>query len=171
RVKAVSQIMRLNLPSLVDVTSVEALRQLGANLPLRAVDPSETGFIQYTSGSTGDPKGVVLNHANILANVRGIGYSVTVKPTDSVVTWLPLCHDMALIGSWLFSLYYATPITVLSPLAFLNRPERWRWALHDARGTLCPAPNFSYELCARKIPDRALEGLDLSAWRVAINAG
>ncbi len=171
RVKAVSHIMRLNLPGLAAVTSVEALRQAGRGRPAPAVSPSDTGFIQYTSGSTGDPKGVVLSHANILANIRGIGHSVQVRPTDIVVTWLPLYHDMGLIGSWLFSLYYATPITVLSPLAFLSRPERWLWAMHDARGTLCPAPNFSYELCARKIPDRMLEGLDLSAWRVAINAG
>jgi len=78
---------------------------------------------------------------------------------------------MGLIGSWLFCLYYAIPITILSPLAFLSRPERWLWALHDSGGTLCPAPNFSYELCARKIPEKALEGLDLSRWRVAINAG
>ncbi len=171
RVKAVSQMMRPSLPSLIDVTSVEELREAGAGAPPPAVTPSETGFIQYTSGSTGDPKGVVLSHANILANVRGIGHSVQVRPTDIVVTWLPLYHDMGLIGSWLFSLYYAAPLTVLSPLAFLSRPERWLWAMHDARGTLCPAPNFSYELCARKIPDRLLEGLDLSAWRVAINAG
>ena len=169
RIKAVSQLMRVNLPSLREVTSVEALRQSGGR-PAAAA-PSETGFIQYTSGSTGDPKGVVLSHANILANIRGIGQGVRVRPDDVVVSWLPLYHDMGLIGSWLFSLYYAIPITVLSPLAFLSRPERWLWALHDARGTLCPAPNFSFELCARKIPARALEGLDLSSWRVAINAG
>ncbi|HYM11889.1 MAG TPA: AMP-binding protein [Bryobacterales bacterium] len=171
RVMAISQLLRVNLPSLRDVTSVEALRQAGAGTAPRAVAPAETGFIQYTSGSTGDPKGVVLSHANILANVRGIGHSVQVRPDDIVVTWLPLYHDMGLIGSWLFSLYYGTPITVLSPLAFLSRPERWLWAMHDARGSLCPAPNFSYELCARKIPDSAVEGLDLSSWRVAINAG
>jgi acyl carrier protein len=171
RVKAVSHLMGVNLPSLLEVTTVEGLRQAGKGVPLRSADTSETGFIQYTSGSTGDPKGVTLSHANILANVRGIGWAVKVRPTDVVVTWLPLYHDMGLIGSWLFALYWATPITVLSPLAFLSRPERWLWAMHDARGTLCPAPNFSYELCARKIPDRAIEGLDLSSWRVAINAG
>jgi len=170
QVKGLSQLMRASLPGLVDVTTVEALRQQGGGRA-PAAEPSETAFIQYTSGSTGDPKGVVLSHANILANVKGIGWGVQVRPTDVVVTWLPLYHDMGLIGSWLFSLYYATPITVLSPLAFLSRPERWLWAMHDARGTLCPAPNFSYELCARKIPDGALEGLDLSSWRVAINAG
>jgi acyl carrier protein len=171
RVRAVSHMMGASLPDLVEVTTVDALRQAGAGAPLRPVDPAGTGFIQYTSGSTGDPKGVVLSHANILANVRGIGWAVRVRPTDVVVTWLPLYHDMGLIGSWLFALYWGVPITVLSPLAFLSRPERWLWAMHDARGSLCPAPNFSFELCARKIPDHALEGLDLSSWRVAINAG
>lgn len=171
RVKALSQLMRLSLPSLADVTTVDALRETAGKLPTATVEPSDTAFIQYTSGSTGDPKGVVLSHANILANIRGIGWAVKVRPTDVVVCWLPLYHDMGLIGSWLFSVYYALPITILSPLVFLSRPERWLWALHDSRGTLCPAPNFSFELCARKIPDQALEGLDLSSWRVAINAG
>jgi acyl carrier protein len=171
RVKTVADILKLSLSSLTAVTSVEALARAGAGQPAVAAAPSETAFIQYTSGSTGDPKGVVLSHANILANIRGIGWAVKVRPTDIVVSWLPLYHDMGLIGSWLFSVYYALPITVFSPLAFLSRPERWLWALHDSRGTLCPAPNFSYELCARKIPEEAIEGLDLSAWRIAINAG
>lgn len=171
RVRAVSQIMRLSIPSLVEITSVDALSRSGAKLPSRGPEAAEIAFVQYTSGSTGDPKGVVLTHSNVLANVRGIGWSVNFRPDDYVVSWLPLYHDMGLIGSWLFSVYHGAPITLMSPLAFLSRPERWMWAMHDSRGSLCPAPNFSYELCARKIPDAALEGLDLSHWRVAINAG
>src|SRR5437899_763481 len=171
RVKAVSRLMGLNLPNVIVSTTVEALCRSGARLPASGVEPSDTAFIQCTSGSTGDPKGVVLSQFNVLSNVKGIGWAVKVRPSDIVVSWLPLYHDMGLIGSWLFSAYYALPITVLSPLDFLSRPERWLWALHDSRGTLCPAPNFSFELCARKIPDEAIEGLDLSAWRVAINAG
>lgn len=172
RAKSVSQIMRLSIPSLAAVTSVETLiEEAGRPRATASIEPSETAFIQYTSGSTGDPKGVVLSHSNVLANVRGIGWAVKFRPTDLVVSWLPLYHDMGLIGSWLFSVYFGAPITLLSPLSFLSRPERWLWAMHDSRGTLCPAPNFAYELCARKIPDHALEGLDLSSWRVAINAG
>jgi fatty-acyl-CoA synthase len=171
RVRAISQIMRLSIPSLIEVTSVEMLSRAGSKLPARGIEPAEIAFIQYTSGSTGDPKGVTLTHANVLANVRGIGWSVQFRPVDYVVSWLPLYHDMGLIGSWLFSVYHGAPVTLLSPLAFLSRPERWLWAMHDSRGSLCPAPNFSYELCARKIPEEALEGLDLSGWRVAINAG
>jgi len=169
--KRVSELLRLNLPSMIGVTTVEDLAGSGARLQPGAIEAAEAAFIQYTSGSTGDPKGVVLTQSNLLANIRGIGWAVNVQPTDVVVSWLPLYHDMGLIGSWLFSVYYALPITVLSPLAFLSRPERWLWAMHESGGTLCPAPNFSYELCARKIPDSALEGLDLSAWRIAINAG
>lgn len=173
RVKAISKIMRVSIPSLIAATTVGALRQSGAHAsrPGGTVTSPETAFIQYTSGSTGDPKGVVLTHANILANVQGIGWSVKVRPTDIGVSWLPLYHDMGLIGSWLFCLFYAVPLTMLSPIAFLTRPQRWLWAMSDSRGTLCPAPNFAYELCARKIPEEALEGLDLSPWRVAINAG
>ncbi len=169
--KRVSELLRLNLPSMLGVTTVEDLAASGARLQPGAIEAADAAFIQYTSGSTGDPKGVVLTQGNLLANIRGIGWAVNVQPTDIVVSWLPLYHDMGLIGSWLFSVYYALPITVLSPLAFLSRPERWLWALDESGGTLCPAPNFSYELCARKIPDSAIEGLDLSAWRIAINAG
>ncbi|HEV2349532.1 MAG TPA: AMP-binding protein [Terriglobia bacterium] len=175
RIKSISKIMQVSIPSLREATTVDALRQRGMDAGGRvtpaSVEPSEIGTLQYTSGSTGDPKGVVLSQANLLANIRGIGWAVQVRPTDVGVSWLPLYHDMGLIGSWLFCLYYAVPLTVLSPLAFLSRPERWLWALHDSGGTLCPAPNFSYELCARKIPEKSLQGLDLSRWRIAINAG
>jgi acyl carrier protein len=171
QVRAASQILRLKLPSLLGVTTVGALAERGRSAAVPREAPVETFFIQYTSGSTGNPKGVVLSHANVLANVRGIGWAVQARPDDVVVSWLPLYHDMGLIGSWLFSVYHGFPITVMSPLAFLSRPERWLWALSDSGGTLCPAPNFSYELCARKISGEALEGVDLSRWRVAINAG
>lgn len=175
RARSVSNLMGLSLPSLLGVTSVAELERVGRDSGTRRrprdVQAADIAFIQYTSGSTGDPKGVVLTQSNVLANVRGIGGAVKFRPDDVVVTWLPLYHDMGLIGSWLFSVYYGAPITVLSPLDFLARPERWLWALHDSGGSLCPAPNFAYELCARKIREDALAGLDLSRWRVAINAG
>ena len=169
RVKAVSQVMRLGLPSLEQVTTVTALREGGAARGTPSVEAADTFFVQYTSGSTGHPKGVVLSHANVLANVKAIGRAVEARPDDAVVSWLPLYHDMGLIGSWLFSVFHAFPITIFSPLAFLSRPERWLWALSDSGGTLCPAPNFAYELCARKITDELIQGVDLSRWRVAIN--
>ncbi len=169
--KPVAEVMRVGLPSLIDVTSADELAGEGRARPARLPAPAETFFIQYTSGSTGNPKGVTLTHANVLANVQGIGWAVKARPDDIVVSWLPLYHDMGLIGSWLFSVYHGYPITVMSPLDFLSRPERWLWAMSDSGGTLCPAPNFSYELCVRKIEYASIEGVDLSRWRIAINAG
>ena len=88
---------------------------------------------------------------------------------DVGVSWLPLYHDMGLIGAWLTLLHFGMPLAVMSPLAFLTRPERWLWAFHKHRGTIAAAPNFAYELCVRKIADKDIEGLDLSSWRVAMN--
>ncbi len=169
--KPVAQVMRVGLRSLREVTTVDDLRARGKRRVFTPPATADTFFIQYTSGSTGNPKGVVLSHSNVLANVKGIGWAVQARPDDVVVSWLPLYHDMGLIGSWLFSLYHGFPITILSPLDFLSRPERWLLALSDSGGTLCPAPNFSFELCVRKITDDMIEGVDLSRWRVAINAG
>ncbi|MEX2261743.1 MAG: AMP-binding protein [Bryobacteraceae bacterium] len=170
RVRAVSQLMKMLLPGTVEVTTADALRE-GRSRSRVAVAPSDVALVQYTSGSTGDPKGVVLTHRGVLANLRGIGNAVDVRPSDSVVSWLPLYSDMGLAGSLLFSFYYGVPLTLLSPIEFLEHPETWLRAIHQARGTLSAAPNFAFELCARKIPAWTLEGLDLSCWRLAVNAG
>lgn len=132
-------------------------------------NPDDIAFLQYTSGSTGNPKGVVLTHANLLANIRAMGQATEIASTDVFVSWLPLYHDMGLIGAWLGSLYYAAPLVIMSPLAFLGRPERWLWAIHKYRGTLSAAPNFAYELCLKKIKDSDIEGIDLGSWRMACN--
>ena len=129
----------------------------------------DIAFLQYTSGSTGDPKGVTLTHANLLANIHSIVSGLDVQPEDVAVSWLPLYHDMGLIGAWFVPLVSGNPVVVMSPLAFLSRPERWLWAIHRHRGTISPAPNFAYELCVRKIADKDLQGLDLSCWRAALN--
>ena len=129
----------------------------------------DIAFLQYTSGSTGDPKGVVLTHANLLANIHSIVSGVQIEPHDCCVSWLPLYHDMGLIGAWFVPLFTGIPLVVMSPLAFLSRPERWLRAIHRHRATISPAPNFAYELCVRKIADKDLQGLDLSSWRAATN--
>ncbi|HKU39850.1 MAG TPA: AMP-binding protein, partial [Polyangiales bacterium] len=126
-------------------------------------------LIQYTSGSTGDPKGVVLSHDNLLANIRAFGEAAQAGPADVVVSWLPLYHDMGLIGAWLGSLYFGCRFVVMAPTRFLARPSRWLWAIHEHGGTVSAAPNFAYELCASKIPESELQGLDLSSWRMALN--
>ncbi len=161
----------LDIPSLRCVVRGDELISSGAtvaDLDYQA-KPEDIALIQYTSGSTGDPKGVTLTHRNLVANVHAIGYGVGVRPGDVVVSWLPLYHDMGLIGCWLFSIYFGLELAAISPVAFLRRPERWLWMFHHHRGTLSPAPNFGYELCVRKIKDQDLEGLDLSSWRVALN--
>src|SRR4029077_1766451 len=116
--------------------------------------PNDIALLQYTSGSTGDPKGVTLTHANLLVNMRAIGNAVQMGPRDVCVSLLPLYHDMGLIGAWLTLLQFGIPLAVMSPLAFLTRPERWLWAFHKHHGTIAAAPNFAYELCVRKIADK-----------------
>lgn len=154
--------------SLRGIETVPALRRHGAGSDHRG-QPGEVAFLQYTSGSTGDPKGVTLDHGNLLANIRAWGEAVGLGPQDVVVSWLPLYHDMGLIGAWLGSLYHACPLVLMSPLDFLARPERWLWAIHAHRGTVTAAPNFAFELCLRHADPQRLQGLDLSSWRYAAN--
>jgi fatty-acyl-CoA synthase len=168
RAEILSHMLRTFVPSLKEVVTIKNLQTPGTDFTPVIVEPSDPALIQYTSGSTGDPKGVLLTHENMLANIRGIQQSVPVQQTDAVVSWLPLYHDMGLM-SWLGSLYYGIPLTLLSPITFLARPERWLWAIHYHRATLSGGPNFAYELCVKKINPSDIEGLDLSSWRFAFN--
>jgi fatty-acyl-CoA synthase len=180
--EAVARLLKPRVASLQEVADAEKLIDAADKapppapgaLPLhltgsRTRRASDIALLQYTSGSTGDPKGVVLTHANLLANMRAIGQALHLTRNDVGVSWLPLYHDMGLIGAWLTLLLHGTPLVVMSPLAFLTRPERWLWAFHKHRGTIAAAPNFAYELCVRKIADKDIEGLDLSSWRAALN--
>lgn len=165
----IGHLLKKAVPSLGGVATPDELARAGAPAMVTPVSPSEPALIQYTSGSTGHPRGVLLTHANLLANIRAIAAGLGLTPTDVGASWLPLYHDMGLIGSWLFCLYHGIPLALMSPLAFLARPERWLWAIHQRRATLSGAPNFAYELCVRRISDEAIEGLDLSSWRCALN--
>ena len=150
------------------LTMADLLKPSGAYSQPRA-RTEDIAFIQYTSGSTGNPKGVVLSHANLLANIRVDGHTINAGSHDVFISWLPLYHDMGLIGAWLGSLYFAAQLVIMSPLSFLARPARWLQTLHKYGGTLSAAPNFAYELCMNRIDDSELEGLDLSRWRIAMN--
>jgi 1-acyl-sn-glycerol-3-phosphate acyltransferase len=165
---AIARLLRIQVESLRSVVSVEEMSQQTGSLPAR-IEPQSVGLLQYTSGSTGDPKGVVLSHANVLANIRAMGAAMNAGPSDVFVSWLPLYHDMGLIGAWLGSLYFSAPLVVMSPLTFLVRPEQWLWAIHRHRATLSAAPNFAFELCLRKVEDAAIAGLDLSSLRMIAN--
>lgn len=167
--KTVAHLLTLQIDSLRVVSTVGELIEAEAHCELAARRPEDLGFIQYTSGSTGDPKGVVLTHANLLANIRANGHCLQVNSTDVFVSWLPLYHDMGLIGAWLGCLYHTPRLVIMSPLSFLSRPERWLWAIHRYGGTLSAAPNFAFDLCVRRISDKDIEGLDLSRWRVVAN--
>jgi 1-acyl-sn-glycerol-3-phosphate acyltransferase len=166
--KGVAALLRAEAPTLSEVLTPEELDSEAISLLYRAAT-DDIAFLQYTSGSTGDPKGVVLSHANLLANLRAMGEAVGVCSEDVFVSWLPLYHDMGLIGAWFGSLYFGMRLVLMSPLAFLSRPVRWLRAISQHRGTLSPAPNFAYDLCARKLADADLAGLDLSSWRLALN--
>jgi 1-acyl-sn-glycerol-3-phosphate acyltransferase len=167
--RSVGRMLRSRVPKLRGVVTVGDLSAEPISAPPIRAAADSPALIQYTSGSTGNPKGVLLSHHNLIANVRAIGQALSIQGDDVGVSWLPLYHDMGLIGCWMAPLYFGVPITILSPLSFLSRPERWLWAIHTHRATISPAPNFGYELSVRKIRDEALEGLDLSCWRAALN--
>ncbi|WP_407689489.1 AMP-binding protein [Mycobacterium sp. HUMS_1102779] len=112
--------------------------------------------MQYTSGSTGQPKGVALTHRNLLANIRAMGQAAGATTSDRFVSWLPLYHDMGLIGAWLDCMYFGVPLVVMSPQSFVIRPSRWLWAIHANRATMSAGPNFGYELCLNKIRDEEI---------------
>ncbi|MDE0207066.1 MAG: AMP-binding protein, partial [Candidatus Tectomicrobia bacterium] len=167
--QSLARLLRGQIDSLHSVVTVEALSQSGGTLNRYPVRPHDVAFLQYTSGSTGNPKGVILTHDNLLANLKVMGKVVDIKSTDVFVSWLPLYHDMGLIGAWLGSMYFACRLVLMSPLTFLARPARWLWAIHNYKGTISAGPNFAYELCVNRIADADLEGLDLGSWRYAFN--
>ncbi len=137
------------------------------------VAESDLAFLQYTSGSTSDPKGVMVSHSNLLNNLEcirrsfGIGDSDEDRVSSTGVFWLPAYHDMGLIGGILTPLYMGGRSVLMSPTAFLQRPMRWLQAIHDYRAIISGAPNFAYEYCVRRTTPEDRAALDLSRWRLA----
>ncbi len=132
-----------------------------------AADPRQPLHIQLTSGSTSRPKGVILSHGNVIANVRAIASAVDYAPREeSALSWLPLYHDMGLV-QLLMAIYYQSTIVLMTPTAFLRNPLIWLQNMSRYRAALCAAPTFAYSLCVRKFDPTKLQGLDLSSWRRA----
>ena len=129
----------------------------------------DIAFLQYTSGSTATPKGVMVSHGNLMANERAIETGFSIGADDVFVSWLPLYHDMGLIGGLLQPLYRGIPVVLMSPSFFLQRPVRWLEAISRHRGTVSGGPDFAYRLCLERIRDDQLKALDLSSWRVAFS--
>lgn len=129
--------------------------------------PDTLAFLQYTSGSTAAPKGVMVSHGNVMANEVAIADGMGIGPNDVIATWLPLYHDMGLIGGLLQPVYTGVPVVMMSPQFFLERPARWLQAISRHRATVSGGPDFAYRLCVERVRDSHLEGLDLSCWKVA----
>ncbi len=168
-VQTLARLLQPKVPTLQHVVTHHDLAGASSDGTRPAVEAEDIAFLQYTSGSTGNPKGVVLTHANLLANIRAMTQTGEVTPQDVFVSWLPLYHDMGLIGAWLGSLYQAFHLVIMSPLSFLTRPQRWLQAIHVHRGTISGGPNFAYELCTRRVADEDIANYDLSSWRVAFS--
>jgi acyl-CoA synthetase (AMP-forming)/AMP-acid ligase II/aryl carrier-like protein len=134
------------------------------------VDADAAAFLQYTSGSTGIPKGVIVTHNNIAANATHLSLMSTGNGGDIFVNWLPLFHDLGLVTAVLWPVWLGATSILMAPATFVRKPALWLKAITRYRGTMCGAPNFAFELCAAKVSDTELADIDLSSWRIAYNA-
>jgi acyl-CoA synthetase (AMP-forming)/AMP-acid ligase II len=137
--------------------------------PPSAPAPGDVALLQFTSGSTAEPRGVILTHANLAANSHAIHEAFATSPDTRSVIWLPPYHDMGLVGGILQPVYAGFPVTLMSPLTFVKRPLRWLRALSDLRATVAGGPNFAYDLCLRRTTPGERRQLDLTSWQVAFN--
>ncbi len=142
---------------------------LSLNWQQPKLEKETLAFLQYTSGSTGTPKGVMISHGNLLSNEKSVQISFGHTEKTIFVGWLPLFHDMGLIGNVLQPLYLGIPSILMSPVAFLQKPIRWLQAISRYQATTSGGPNFAYDLCVRKIKPEQRLSLDLSSWEVAFN--
>jgi acyl-CoA synthetase (AMP-forming)/AMP-acid ligase II len=138
-----------------------------ADLP--APEAQDIAFLQYTSGSTSDPKGVAVSHANLLANLEMIRLSLGNTKRSTYVNWVPLYHDMGLILNTLESLYVGALCVLMAPNAFTQRPLNWLRAIHHYRAEVGCGPNFGYDLCVSRYRADQMDGVDLSSWKIALN--
>lgn len=173
-----SRIKRLLGPAAVGIGSLESVIDVkdlhsGAAWKRIEVDPDQPVFLQFSSGTTVEPKAVTVSHTNLVYNLAMMGHALVPKYEGEIeqgcVCWLPLYHDMGLVGCLYLGLYYPGTVTYLGPDQFLIKPALWLQTLSKYRAVISPAPHFAYSLCVNKIKDEELEGVDLSAWRLALN--
>src|SRR6185369_10871537 len=144
-------------------------KQLSGNWRDPEVTSQNLAFLQYTSGSTGAPKGVMITHQNLLHNAEMVYQAFSHNPTDKYVSWLPTFHDMGLMAGVLQPLYGGFPVVLMSPVSFLQNPFRWLQTISSYKATTSGGPNFAYDLCLRKISAEQRATLDLSSWSIAFN--
>jgi 8-amino-7-oxononanoate synthase/acyl carrier protein len=158
-----------NLRTLQWVATDRISEQLAAQWEMPRITPDTLAFLQYTSGSTGTPKGVMVSHGNMMHNIMLIVSAFELGPDGYGVSWLPMYHDMGLVGGVLNPVFLGRPQILMSPMSFLQRPIRWLRAISKYQATVSGGPNFGYELCVTKIDEEDCAGLDLSSWDVAFN--
>ncbi|WP_166360185.1 non-ribosomal peptide synthase/polyketide synthase [Pseudomonas akapageensis] len=166
------QALQRDQPALagLELIAVDVLDPALAGLWQRpGIRPEDLAFLQYTSGSTSTPKGVMVGHDNLIANERAIRSGFGIHDSDVIVSWLPLYHDMGLIGSLLQGIYSGIEVVLMSPRHFLERPLRWLDAVSRFGGSVSGGPDFAFRLCTERVRDSALAGLDLSGWRLAFS--
>ena len=169
---AVSKLVSMFGAQAPEITTCQSIATDTLTSELDEFEPATAGsdalaFLQYTSGSTSNPRGVKLSHGNLLHNLEMVRRGFELDESSNGVIWLPPYHDMGLIGGILQGLYTGFPITLFSPLAFLSRPMRWLEAIDRYRATVSGGPNFAFELCVRKSTPEQRASLDLSCWKVA----
>lgn len=162
-IKGFSHLLLPYTPGLQHITTVAQLIDEDKLFYPVLLSNESPALIQYTSGSTGTPKGVFVTHGNIMTSIQMTSQVLHIDSNDVAISWLPLYHDMGLIGMWLGCFCLGCPVVIMSPLTFLHAPIRWLWAIHYHRGTISAGPNFAFELCINKIDDNELSGLDLSS--------
>jgi fatty-acyl-CoA synthase len=168
KIKRLLGTVQASCPKLEQVVAVEAIRESMEPLKPAKIKLDDVAFLQFTSGSTSRPKGVTLTHASLAANMHAFTQEgLKLRDDDVGVSWLPLFHDMGLIGFVIAPVVYKIPMVYLPSLLFLKRPASWLQAISRHKGTISYGPNFAYALCMKRIKDADLEGVDLSSWRVA----
>ncbi len=156
--------------AVINSENVDALNEVEAHtLPGLACSPEEIALLQHSSGTTGLQKGVALSHQAVIHQVESYAEAIRMTSTDTVVSWLPLYHDMGLIAGFVMPILLQASLVLMSPFDWVRAPYKLLQAVSKFRGTLSWLPNFAYNFCAQKIRNRDLEGMDLSTWRAVIN--